>query len=358
MNDYARTYWFTWGFLLLAALFTGVSNLQQAFFGGVLAALFSSLATRGYQKLGVRLAPFLGAALGAVWAVFLLYYVKWTGSQEDYWTAEWNLGTNISVHAAGFAGAALFSALANRLTLGKSATAGAVLATAMTAIPYGLIDWVDYRCAGPIEVVLLVSPTISANAAPPRLPGAEPAELVEEELQVLKSRLLVVPGPGGNEVIDEQGRRYWPLWRKKIVYPGNPKGPVRRLLIVLPPDLKEVKPWTLPVSVDPKGIALSILETEAKSSSTVAKVSREIKVEFTLSTHLLKNDLGSATTEVKEASLQVTRRSSIGDFYRPDPLKSGLYVEFPPLLESKTPDREGLILKSKTLPTVELPEEK
>ena len=353
MNQFARTYWFTWGFLLLAALFTGVSNLQQAFFGGVFAALFSTLATKGYIKLGLRFGPFLGATLGVVWAVFMLYYVRWTGSAEDYLLAQWNLGTSISIHAAGFAGAGLFSALANRITLGKSATAGAVLATAMTAIPYGVIDWIDYRCAGPIEMVLLVSPEVAANEAPTRLRGAEPAELTDAELQVLKSRLLVVSGPGGNEVIDEQGRRYWPLWRKKLVYPGNPKGPVRHLIILLPPEIKDAQSWTLPVTDDPKGIAFSLLEAEGKSSSTVIKSTPAIKVLFSVNPRL-----DSGQKQLKDASLQAIRQSPIGDFYNPDPLKSGLYVEFPQPEEKKLTDSEELILKSKTLPTVELPEEK
>jgi hypothetical protein len=353
MNQFARTYWFTWGFLLLAALFTGVSNLQQAFFGGVFAALFSTLATRGYVKLGLRFGPFLGAALGVVWAIFMLYYVRWTGSAEDYLLAQWNLGTSISIHAAGFAGAGLFSSLANRLTLGKSAFAGAALATAMTAIPYGVIDWVDYHCAGPMEVVLLVSPDVAANEAPPRLPGAEPAELTDAELQALKNRLLVVSGPGGNEVIDEQGRRYWPLWRKKLVYPGNPKGPVRHLVILLPPDIKEAQSWTLPVTDDPKGIAFSILEAEGKSSSIVTKPSLAIRTIFSVNA---RPDLGQM--QLKEASLRVTRQSPIGNFYNPDPLKSELYLYFPKLADKKAQDKEELILKSKTLPVVELPEEK
>jgi hypothetical protein len=35
MNTYARTYWFTWAFLVIAAALTGVASLKSAFFGGL-----------------------------------------------------------------------------------------------------------------------------------------------------------------------------------------------------------------------------------------------------------------------------------------------------------------------------------
>ena len=39
MKNYGRTYWFTWGFLILAASFTGVASVKGAFFGGMVAAI-------------------------------------------------------------------------------------------------------------------------------------------------------------------------------------------------------------------------------------------------------------------------------------------------------------------------------
>ena len=41
MKTYARTYWFTWAFLVVAAALTGVASLKDAFFGGLFAALLS-----------------------------------------------------------------------------------------------------------------------------------------------------------------------------------------------------------------------------------------------------------------------------------------------------------------------------
>ena len=46
MKNYGRTYWFTWGFLILAAAFTGVASIKGAFFGGLVAAVASTLVTR------------------------------------------------------------------------------------------------------------------------------------------------------------------------------------------------------------------------------------------------------------------------------------------------------------------------
>ena len=70
MKTYARTYWFTWGFLVLAALFTGGAvSLKDAFFGGLLAALLSAALTRPYERVGLRYAPLLGAAAGAAWVL-------------------------------------------------------------------------------------------------------------------------------------------------------------------------------------------------------------------------------------------------------------------------------------------------
>ena len=55
MKTFARTYWFTWGFLVLAALGTGgAASVKDVFFGGLLAAVVSAALTRPYERLGLR----------------------------------------------------------------------------------------------------------------------------------------------------------------------------------------------------------------------------------------------------------------------------------------------------------------
>ena len=331
MKNYGRTYWFTWGFLILAASFTGVASVKGAFFGGMVAAIVSTLATRPYERLGARFAPLLGALLGVLWAIAKLYYVQWSGDADDYALARWNIGTAIAIHAAGFAGGALLAALAAAQPLGRSIFAGAALAAAMTAVPYGFIDWVDYRVAGPVEVVLFASAPVLANEAPQRRPGAEAPVLAPDEVKSLKESLLVVEGPGGLEVLDDLGRRYWPLWRKRFNYPGNRGGPVRRVLVFIPPDEKSpedglpnagVGKWNFVVGADPKGVCVVRLGGERGAVTTAPELFKAITLTL---------EQQGATTAAARASyapyqfctISVVRESPFGQFYLPDPVKTG-----------------------------------
>ncbi|TSA36751.1 MAG: hypothetical protein D4R66_00460 [Opitutales bacterium] len=312
MKTFGRTYWFTWAFLVLAAALTGVASLKDAFFGGLVAAMFSTALTRVYARSGVSFAPLIGAAAGALWVLLMLLKSKWWGYAEDYEQASWTLGVDISVHAAGFAGAGLMTALLLRWSLGRSALAGFALAAAMTAIPYGFIAWVDHRVAGPVEVVLLVSSEVPSEQGPYRAPGAVVAQLSPEEIKELKQNLLVVLGPGGEEVIDEQGRRYWPLWRHRLIYPGNPGGPVRTTIVILPPDVMGRESWNFPLSLAPSGLQIVNLGSGQKVSTTNASVSQAVTLKVVAET---KGE--ASTVTVSAISFEVSRSSPVGSFYRP-----------------------------------------
>ncbi len=364
MKNYGRTYWFTWGFLILAASFTGVASVKSAFFGGMIAALVSTAGTRPYERLGARYAPLLGALLGLLWAVGNLYFVRWTGDAEDVAFARWNLGTDIAIHAAGFAGGALLAALAAAQPLGRSIFAGALLASAMTAVPYGFIDWVDYRVAGPVEVVLFASADVPANEAPLRRPGAEAPVLSADEVKALKESLLVVEGPGGLEVLDDAGRRHWPLWRKRFTYPGNRGGPVRRVLVLMPSDAKgapdqifwgeragnerEHGRWTFHLGANPKGITVALLKPNldvvvyAEALTDALEISLELNplpperpghVVFNHSVHCFPDSsrnrkpwyYGWAWDSRLKCEMGLRRHSPFGEFYVPDVPKSGPY---------------------------------
>jgi len=338
MKNYGRTYWFTWGFLILAAAFTGVASIKGAFFGGLVAAVASTLATRPYERLGPRFAPLLGALLGVLWAVARLYYVQWSGDADDYALARWNLGTDIAIHAAGFAGGALLAALAAAQPLGRSILAGGVLAAAMTAVPYGFIDWVDHRVAGPVEVVLFASAPVLANEAPQRRPGAEAPVLTPDEIKSLKESLLVVEGPGGLEVLDDLGRRYWPLWRKRFNYPGHRGGPVRRVLVFIPPDERSPEDalpiaglgkWNFVVGADPKGVCVVRLGGERGAVTVAPELFKSISV--TLEQQGATSGASaarSAHAPYQFCSIGVVRQSPFGQFYLPDPVKTGLPYAF------------------------------
>ena len=291
MKNYGRTYWFTWGFLILAAYFTGVStSLKGAFFGGLVAALVATVATRLYERLGPRYASILGALLGLLWSIAMLYYVRWTGDAEEYALARWHIGADLAIHAAGFAGGALLAALSVKQSLGRSVLAGSFLAATMTAVPYGFIDWVDYRVAGPVEVVLFASAEVLANEGPLRRPGAQTPVITPDELKALKEYLLVVEGPGGTELLDDSGRRFWPLWRKRFSYPGNRGGRVRRVLVLMSPDEKSVDDalplagkatWSFAVGADPKGVCIVRLGGEHGAVTIAPEVFMPIRVTLT-----------------------------------------------------------------------------
>jgi hypothetical protein len=351
MKTFARTYWFTWGFLVLAALFTGgAASVKDAFFGGLLAALLSASLTRPYERLGLRYAPLLGALAGTAWVVASLLRLRWFGDADELAVASWQLGTQISVHAAAFAGAALMAALRPEERLGRAVFAGLLLAAGMTAVPYGFIAWVDHRLAGPVEVVLLTGAEVPANAAPTRRAGAEVATLAADEIALLKERFLVVEGPGGPEVLDDQGRRHWPLWRKRFTYPGNPAGPVRRVLVLLPADAKALESdrypvlgrgdWTFSAGESPSGLAFVRLQADGTVQSSARFPALTIRLRQGVANPPQLDRLQPPATlaaaqrelvafrAAQVCSLEVVRRSPIGDFYAPDPVRSGIAYAF------------------------------
>lgn len=351
MKTYARTYWFTWGFLVLAALFTGGAvSLKDAFFGGLLAALLSAALTRPYERVGLRYAPLLGAAAGAAWVLLGMLRLRWFGDAEEIAFAAWQLGTQISVHAAAFAGAGLMASLRPEERLGRAVFAGVLLAAGMTAVPYGFIAWVDHRLAGPVEIVLLTGAEVPANAAPSRRVGAEVATLAADEVALLKERFLVVDGPGGPEVIDDAGRRHWPLWRKRFNYPGNPGGPVRRVLVVLPADAKRLDDdrypvlgrgdWTFSAGEAPRGLTLvrlaadgsvaasdkfAALTIRLRQGADAAPVIDRVRPPSTVAA--AQREL-LAFRAAQVCSVAIVRRSPVGDFYAPDPVRTGIAYAF------------------------------
>ena len=332
MKTYARTYWFTWAFLVVAAALTGVASLKDAFFGGLFAALLSALLTKVYERSGPRYAPLIGATAGTLWVVAMFFRIRWFGYPEDFALAQWTLGTDISVHAAGFAGAALMTALLARYAFPKALGGGLLLAAAMTLVPYGVIAWIDHRVAGPVEVVLLVSADVAVDEGPVRRAGAVQAALTPAEIAFLKERMLVVDGPGGTEVVDEQGRRYWPLLRRRLIYPGNPGGPVRTLLLVLPPDLLAAETWSVPVHQDPQGLALVSLGPQKSVRFSGGPSSQSVKLEFTLN---VKAKDGVVAYQSLQA--ETFRRSPVGDLYA-TVRTQGISAAFPTtLVDSKAP---------------------
>ena len=310
MKTYARTYWFTWAFLVVAAALTGVASLKDAFFGGLFAALLSALLTQLYERSGPRYAPLIGATAGTLWVVAMFFRLRWFGYADDFERAQWTLGTDISVHAAGFAGAALMVALLARTELSKALGGGLLLAAAMTVVPYGVIGWIDYRVAGPLDLVVLVSAEAAVDEGPIRRPGTVQANLTPVEILFLKERMLVVEGPGGTEAVDELGRRYWPLVRRRLVYPGNPGGPVRTVLLMLPPGLATAETWSVPVHQDPKGLALVTVGARNDVKFHGGPVSQAVSLGVSLA-------ITSREDVITYQKLQVEtfRKSPVGDLY-------------------------------------------
>jgi hypothetical protein len=98
--------------------------------------LLSALLTRPYERSGPRYAPLIGAVAGTLWVVAMFFRIRWFGYPDEFEMAQWTLGTDISVHAAGFAGAALMTALLTRYDFSKALGGGLLLAAAMTTVPY------------------------------------------------------------------------------------------------------------------------------------------------------------------------------------------------------------------------------
>lgn len=334
MKTYARTYWFTWAFLVVAAALTGVASLKDAFFGGLFAALLSALLTSVYERSGPRYAPLLGATAGTLWVVAMFFRIRWFGYADDFAMAQWTLGTDISVHAAGFAGAALMTALLARSDFPKALGGGLLLAAAMTVVPYGVIAWFDHRVAGPVELVVLVSAEAAADEGPIRRSGSVPANLTSTEILFLKERMLVIEGPGGTEAVDESGRRYWPLVRRRLVYPGNPGGPVRTVLIILPPGLATAETWSVPVHQDPKGLALVTLGARKDITFSGGAISQAVRLDLSL-TVKTKDDV----VTYQNLQVEAFRKSPVGDLYA-SIRTQGIAAAFPTTLEDpKSPPK-------------------
>ncbi len=352
MIAFARTYWFTWGFLILAAFFTGLNSVSQIFFSGVIASVLSASATRGYEKLGSRYAPLLGAVLGIVWSSLMLLYFRWFGSADDYVIESWRLGTTMAIHAAGFAGAGLLAALATKNSLGRSFVAGILLSCAMTAIPYGFIAWVDAQLAGPIEIIALVSANVAPNEVPQRRTGTQVAQISDEEMALLRQKWLVTKGVSEFEVIDEEGCRYWPLWRKTFIYPGNPSLKIRRLFVVIPHDFSETGRWSLPLTSDPQGVSIVQFKYRPGSgfyTKTILCPSPIKNISCEINFNAPQNST-NIETQGTTATIKIKRLSPIGDFYSADPVKSDLALQFPPLLD-KADEKTDPLLKTKKRPS-------
>jgi hypothetical protein len=326
MKTHARTYWFTWAFLVVAAALTGVASMKDAFFGGLFAALLSALLTKPYERGGPRFAPLIGAAAGSLWVVAMFFRIRWFGQTEDLEMARWTLGTDISVHAAGFAGAALMTALLVRHDFPKSLGGGLLLAAAMTVVPYGAIAWIDHRVAGPVELVVLASAEVPADEGPVRRPGTTQAGLTPAEIVFLKERMLVVEGPGGTEAVDELGRRYWPLVRRRLIYPGNPGGPVRTVLLVLPPGLTAPESWDIPVHRDPDGLALASLGPRKELRFAGGPASQAVRLAVSLTVRTKEGAVSYQNLQV-----ETSRRSPLGDLYA-DVRTQGIPAAFPTTL--------------------------
>jgi hypothetical protein len=332
MKTYARTYWFTWAFLVVAAALTGVASLKDAFFGGLFAALLSALLTKIFERSGPRYAPLIGATAGTLWVVAMFFRIRWLGYPEDFQMAQWTLGTDISVHAAGFAGAALMTALLTRYDFPKALGGGLLLAAAMTVVPYGVIAWIDYRVAGPVDLAILVSADAAVDEGPIRRPGTVQAKLTPAEILFLKERMLVVEGPGGIEAVDEQGRRYWPLVRRRLIYPGNPGGPVRTVLLILPPGLAAAETWSVPVPQDPKNLALVTLGAEKDVKFSGGPVSSAVHLDVSLTVKAKQEGVTYENLQV-----ETFRKSPVGDLYV-SVRTQGIAAAFPTTLtDSKLP---------------------
>ena len=315
MNGFARTYWFAWGLLVLTAAFTGVASIKTAFFGGLVAAVIPTLLTRVFERVGLRFAPLIGAAMGVLWVFLVLWYKKLAGDPEDLVWAYWTLGLDLSIKAAGFAGTGLMAALVVRTTFTRAAMMGVLLAAAMTVLPYGFIAWVDYERAGPVEVVCLSSADVPVDQGPYHNPGAQVPTILPEEGQVLKKAMLVVPGVAGPEAIDTKDHRYWPLWRTTLVYPGNPGGELRRVILVLSPELKNKQHWSVPLSAKPDGSSLIYLD-EAKAQLWSSEGGTSSGVFLEVDAFFRSEGSGLVPDHLEVA---VARHSPVGQFYAPQP---------------------------------------
>lgn len=231
----AQVYWINWLLLVLGAASTGVASVSDAFFRGAVASFLAAGALRAYRELGPRRAAFLGLAVGVAWQLLLHHTWGRVAWNEAYRAAaEGRLGMEISVSAAAFAGSALAAALlSSGLRLPKAAGVGALLALGMTALPYGIVNELDRRRAGPIDVVWLAEATeLGEDGRPLRPIGVQPPALSPAEVAALRQRFLTVEVAGEVAAVGPDGRRLWPAWRQRLTQPGHEGLPARGVLVV------------------------------------------------------------------------------------------------------------------------------
>lgn len=254
----AQVYWVTWALLVLGAWSTGMASTQDAFFRGAIAAFLSAAALPLYGQLGPRRAAFLGLVVGVVWQLGLHHaWERWTWDEERFALAQARMVLDLSVAAAAFAGGALTGALLESGSgLPKAVGLGALLALAMTALPYGALNAYDRRRAGPIDVLWLAPATLDEEGRPVRPKGSVTPRLTAAEIALLRERFLTVAAGDETAAVDPEGRRLWPAWRARLVQPGHVAAAARTIVLVnrLPAETA-VPALTLPLTDDPKGLA-------------------------------------------------------------------------------------------------------
>lgn len=263
----ARVYWLTWGLLVAGAWSTGMASVTDAFFRGAFAAFLAAWAVPLFARLGPRKAAFAGLALGVLWQVALHHiWVRLTWSAAGFAEAGQRLGVDVSVAGAAFAGAALTAALgAAGAGIRRQLAIGGALALAMTALPYGIVRWIDATRAGPVEVVWIgPAERRDEEGQPMRRRGLDVTRLETADRRALVDRLMVVESGESGAVVGPEGRLLWPVWRQRLEHPGHATGPVRRLLIVdRRPDRGDLAPFRIPLSSAPHGAALVELDGNA-----------------------------------------------------------------------------------------------
>lgn len=255
MHRRGRIYWLTWALLVLGAAATGIASVQDAFFRGAIAAFLAPLALPLYERAGPRGAAFLGVLTGIAWQLGLTYgygALAWNDTLRAY--AASRLEIDLSIAAAAFAGAALAGALVYRTQrFAQAATLGAVLALAMTALPYTYIRSSEATRLGPVEVTWFAPASVlEENGRPWRPKGIKPPALTAEDVAILQQAFLTVVIDGEIALVDTQGRRLWTVWRKRLSQPGHEEGPVRKVFIASTHSSKNRPSLVLALPEDPE----------------------------------------------------------------------------------------------------------
>lgn len=270
----AQVYWINWLLLIAGAAATGVASVSDAFLRGAVASFLAAGALAAYRQLGPRKAAFLGLVLGVAWQLLLHHAWGRIAWNEAYRAAaEGRLGLEISVSAAAFSGSALAGALIGAgLGWAKSAAVGALLSLGMTGLPYGIINELDRRRAGPIHVVWLAEASaLDDDGRPIRPRGVAMPRLGPSDLAALRQRFLTVDVGGEVAVIGPDGRRLWLAWRQTLSQPGHAGLPARTVLVVnrLPSDAR-VPAADLGLSKDAEGVRGLELALEEGSARATA----------------------------------------------------------------------------------------